>query len=76
VISNAIDYAKFYSRLQNAAICVYDLAGDINRKLYSAYEAERICLANRLGKRPSLREMPSVESLEPFRNHNARTAIG
>ena len=40
-VANAIGYAQFYSRSQNAAICVYDLAGDIDRKLYSAYENNR-----------------------------------
>jgi hypothetical protein len=28
-ISNAIDYAKFYSRSHDAVICVYDEAGDV-----------------------------------------------
>jgi len=28
-ISNAIDYAKFFSRSHNAAICVYDEAGNV-----------------------------------------------
>ena len=40
-VANAIGYTRFYSRSQNGAICVYDLAGDIDRKLYSAYENNR-----------------------------------
>jgi hypothetical protein len=29
IISNAIDYAKFYSRSHDAVIRVYDAAGDV-----------------------------------------------
>jgi hypothetical protein len=28
-ISNAVDYAKFYSRSHDAVICVYDAAGNV-----------------------------------------------